>query len=108
MKENKLFTLSGEATFEAQDIDDALKKLSVHFKKVREGSPSDLFNPPSFLSIKKVGDKKLDSQDYTFYILTYVEDDTLYHYNASISFDMLGKRGKFIFVPDNEEANNEQ
>jgi hypothetical protein len=100
-KEEKTFVISGEATFEAQDIDDALKKLSRHFQKIRADLNSDLFKSPTSLSIKSASDKKSDSQGYTFYITIHAGDN-LYYYNAGISFDMLGERGKFVFVPDNE------
>jgi len=53
-KEEKTFVISGEATFEAQDIDDALSKLSVHFRRLGAGEDSDLFNPPTHITIRKL------------------------------------------------------
>ncbi len=40
----KTFTLRANVEFEAEDIDDALEKLSEHFQRVKEGEGSDLIS----------------------------------------------------------------
>ena len=53
------FHLKASVKFLAKDIDDAMNKLSKHFREVMRDGSSDLFIPYSNIEVKPTGSKDI-------------------------------------------------
>ena len=57
-KAMKTFLFDAVATFEAEDLEDAFRKLSEHFRALAEDEDSDLFESETSITIKPIDEIK--------------------------------------------------